>query len=149
MKWKLIHKMYYTAFGDEDQINNLISVVTDVIEGNFPDDSPMGGYTVGELKNTAGFYASPIMLNELSAAMIGRSIRGLCMHLGVSPFHPNVAKLLLETNEQQVRILPILQQKLEEKFGKPQVIDEVKIADLSSRSFKLLQAMLEPKSTIN
>jgi hypothetical protein len=136
--WTKMRKAYYKAFSDEMMTKNLIDVVTEIIEGKWPDDSPMGVYTVGGVRATIGFYASKAMIEELLAALTGRSIRALCTALNVSPFEPNVMKLLIETNTQTARCIDPIYDKLIAKFGVPAKIDQDKIDDLTSRAHRMI-----------
>jgi hypothetical protein len=140
-RWKVLKGLYYEAFSDRDQIQNVLAVIGDIYSGTFPDDSPMGLYTVGDVKNCKGFHGSMPMIHELTASMQGRSVRGLMIHLGLSPHDPLVIELLKETDNQQERIVPIIHRLADSKYGTPAIIDELKIADLCSRAARTLQGL--------
>lgn len=136
--WKAIRAAYYQEFHDDWIIECVTNIVTEIRDGVWPDNSPLGLYTVGDVKAIEGFYASKQMIEELIAALTGRTIRGFCIHVGLSPFDPSVAKLLEDTNQQTARCIDPIHKKLLDKFGPPNRIDEGKIADITSRAYKIL-----------
>lgn len=138
MKWKAVRAAYYEAFSDENLIENVVEIVSEIKANKWPDDSPLGLYTVGDLKAIEGFHGSKPMIEELLAAMTGRAIRGLALSLNLSLFDHSVQKLLQDTNDQTSRCVDKTVAKLTAKFGTPARIDEDRVTDLTTRAFRAL-----------
>lgn len=141
-KAKYFKKMYYKAFPDSMIIESILAIIEDLKTHAFPDDSPMGLYTVGEMAAVEGFHASEAIMYELVQSLIGRSMRMLMLTSGMSPedflADPKLLEMFSETDEQARRCVPIILQKSIEKYGVPERIDQDKIDDLTSRSFRAI-----------
>lgn len=138
MKYKVAKTKYFKAFSDKNMIQFIINIVGDIYNKKYPDDSPMGMYTVGELAKIKGFHASMAMVDELIGAMAGRAIRGFCIQFGISPLDDIVFNLMNDTSFQQERIRNKVLEELIKKYGTPGYIDEEKIADITSRAARFL-----------
>lgn len=145
---KRIRRLYETACDDNFIIESVLGIIQDIRTNlvTFPDDSPMGQYTVGDVRAVKGFWASPVMVEELVSALTGRALRGCLIKLNIvgriSP--DDMVELIKWTDPQTKRCVPIILKRAIEIHGQPPVIDHDKIADLSSRAARFLEAGGDP-----
>ena len=143
--YKLVRKAYAEVYTDAYLVTIMMSIIGDIVDNNpkFPDDSPMGLYTVGDVRATRGFYADVAMLSELTNGMIGRALRGIFMMFcgGLPPADRRMLDFLHETDAQCIRVVPLILTKAVAKYGQPAIIDHDKIADLSTRAHRALHGL--------
>lgn len=137
-----VEKHYDKAFPDKTIVDDVVEIVGEILAGQWPDDTPMGLYTVGELVRTTGFYAAPLMIADLTGAYVGRAVRASCIDLGIDPTvigpSDRMMKFIMSRQDQETRVTPQIVARLIYAYGQPPVIDEDGVADLASRAAQLL-----------
>jgi hypothetical protein len=113
---------YFQAFTDEQQIDAIVGIVTDVRNKVWPDETLLfDGIPVGRVSAVGGFWRSKWLLQQCAQVLTGRSLRAICLAFGMDVNSKPAIELAVRmdqaTNEQIERILPVIFKQLETSYG--------------------------------
>jgi hypothetical protein len=103
----------------------ILGVVEDFRSKKYPDDTPCGVWTLGEILEAGDFETNYEMMHEIVGTAIGRTVRNYCLMTDPSLLmSPSIVKLIMTTDEQQDRLAAKLVKMFSEMNPNPNVNEE-------------------------